>query len=303
MEKVIFIVGPTASGKSALSLSLAKKIKAEIISADSMQVYKHLDIVTAKPTKSQLKQVPHHLINIIEPFEEFNVARYCELVAATLKKIRQQKKKTLIVGGTGLYLKALIEGIFVSPPLDPQIREKLKKQAMGKSSDFLYNKLKKVDKKSAEKIHANDQRRILRALEVYQATGRTLSSWQKNKKGIIKNFLLIGLNWNRKELYQRIEERIDRMFRQGAVKEIENLLKKEILTGKTACQALGCKEIIGYLEKKYSLLETKKLLKRNTRRYAKRQLTWFKREKRINWIDLKKKTPKDEIIKKILTLI
>jgi len=303
VKKVIFILGPTSAGKTAVAIELAKKINGEIISADSMQIYKGMDIITAKPTITEQKEVKHYLIDVVSPSQEFNVAQYIEAVKEALSEIEKKNKQPVIVGGTGLYVSMLIDGLFAAPQVDEKIRDCLKAKVREQGLAPLYKELEKVDPKAAAKIHPHDEKRIVRALEVYESTNKPISSWQQERCGIVKDFILIGLNRDRSSLYERINNRVRDMFNEGVVSEIETLWKTNQLTSKTALQSLGCKEIIGYLKGEYSLKMAEELLQRNTRHYAKRQLTWFRREKRIQWLDILEEESKNEVVERILTII
>ncbi len=282
-KKLYFIVGPTACGKSRLAFELAKKIKGEVISADSMQVYKGMDILTAQPPKEIRKKIPHYLIGIISPEKDFSVDDFRKKALLAIKKIHKKHKIPVIAGGTGLYLRSLIDGLFEAPATDLKLRRRLEKLAVDRGNNYLYNKLLKVDPPAAGRIHPNDLRRIIRALEVYKKTGQPISKLQSKTKGLGEKYQIeiIGLNIPRRVLYQRINERVDKMFERGAVEEVKKLSSLKL--SRSAQQALGIKEINGFLEGKYSLEEAKRLLQRNTRHYAKRQITWFKKMEGIKW--------------------
>jgi len=286
---IVFLVGPTAIGKTDIAIALAKKINAEIISCDSMQVYKSMDILTSKPSLTVRRIIPHHLISIVSPDKEYNVSRYYKEVYRKIKEIQRRDKISLVVGGTGLYMSILIDGIFKSASPHKVIRNRLYRQAEELGSEYLYNRLKNIDPKAALKIHPHDTKRIIRALEVFETTTLAISKLQKRRKGLSEEYeiKIFGLNRQREKLYQRVGERVDRMFAQGLVSEIKRLLKLKL--SKTAQYAIGIKEIKGYLDGWYDLDEAKRLIKRNTRLYAKRQLTWFRRDKRIEWLEIKDK--------------
>jgi len=302
MNSVIFLLGPTGVGKSEVSILLAKEIGAEIISADSMQVYRGMDIGTAKPPLPATRYplpliingVAHYLIDIIEPTEEFNVARFIELAEEAIKQIHKKGKIPLVVGGSALYIYSLIKGIFRTP-LDLRANPELKIESDDRNA--LYKKLVEIDPQAAAKIHPHNLRRTRRALEVYYQTGIPFSQLNQQREGIEKRYKIIkiGLIFPRPELYQRVEGRVEKMFKQGLVEEVKRIKGK---MGKTAAQALGYKEIISYLDGRYSLDEAKDLIKRNTRHFVKHQLTWFRRDKEINWIDVKGKD-KNEIAEEI----
>jgi tRNA dimethylallyltransferase len=278
---VYFLVGPTASGKTKVSIKLAKKLNAEIISCDSMCVYKDMDILTSKPSASDRKKVKHHLVDIILPTREFSVAEYRRMALEKIKEIIKRKKTPLFVGGSGLYVKAIINGLFPSSTKDLKFRKKQEALAKKYGKFYLYKKLKKIDIARAEKIHPNDVRRIIRSLEIYYTERKRPSELDRNTEPLEYDFKIFGLKIDRSELYKNIDDRVDYMFEIGIVKEIKKLSKKKL--SMTAKKALGYNEVLGYLKGKYSLEEAKELLKKNTRHFAKRQLTWFRSDKRIIW--------------------
>jgi len=293
MNDLTFLVGPTAVGKTKISLYLAKLIDAEIISCDSMQIYKAMDIGTQKPTKAQLEKIPHHMIDIISPLQKFSVAEFRKRAIRYLEAIEKNKKKALFVGGTALYMKALVDGLFPSPDSDILLRKRLQSEEHKRGSGFLYKRLLKVDKKTAEMLHPHDTRRIIRALEVYMQTKVPISELKKKTKGLkdLYNVKIFCLNRSRDLLYDNINRRVDKMFRDGLLSECKRLKKKRL--SMTAKQALGYKEIFDYLYGDANLKETKELIKKNTRNFAKRQLSWFRNDKRIRWVDCNKKTAKE----------
>jgi len=284
-EKIFFLIGPTAVGKTETAVYLAQKLNAEIISCDSMQIYKGMDIITSKPSKTLRRKIPHHLIDVLSTAKEYNVSKYRKDAVKIIKDIFSRRKIPLFVGGTGLYMSVLIDGIFETKAQDKNLREKLYKQSQLNANDYLYNRLKKVDPEAAVKIHPNDTKRIIRALEVFEITGKPISELQRLKKGLSENYdiVIFGLNMDREKLYIKIDERVDKMFRKGMVCEVKKLLKSKL--SKTASCAIGIKELKGYLDGMYDLAAAKRLIKRNTRNYAKRQLTWFRKDKRIKWIE------------------
>src|SRR3989338_2710123 len=285
-NKLIFLVGPTAIGKTGISFELAKLIECEIISCDSMQVYRGMDLGTSKPAKVLFDSIPHHLIDIIEPSEEFSVARFRGLATKAIEEIISRGKTPLLVGGSGLYVKVLIDGIFEAPTTDRELRERLQQEAEEFGTGILYRRLQEVDRDSAGKIHANDLRRIIRALEVYEKAKAPISELRKNTTGLSGKYdiRIFGLNMERAALYRKIDERVDLMFDEGLVSEARALLEGKLSL--TASQALGYKEAFGYLRGEYDTEEAKRLIKRNTRHFAKRQLTWFRRDERVEWITL-----------------
>ena len=295
--KVVVIVGPTASGKTAISIELAKKIDGEIISADSMQIYKEMNIGSAKPTKEEMQGIYHHMIDVIEPTENFNVAKYKEMAEECIEKILAKGKIPIIVGGTGLYVSTLTNGIeFSEIESDDEYRKELENIAEQENGiDILFEQLKKVDPEAANVIDKNNVRRVIRALEIYKVTGKTKTQVDKESiKELKYDYRIFGLLWDRQELYDRIDKRVDIMIEMGLVDEVEKLNKRGISS--TAIQGLGYKEIIEYLDKKLTLVEAIEKVKQETRRYAKRQMTWFKRDKNIVWLEALKK---DEVVKYI----
>ena len=298
-QKIIFLVGPTAVGKTNISLALAKKINAEIISCDSMQIYKGMDIVTSKPSKALRSKVKHHLIDVITPTQEYNVSKFRKEALKKIEEIIKRKRTPLFVGGTGLYMTILIDGIFKYRP-NNKIRAALYKELGKKGKQYLYKRLKKVDPEAAGRIHPNDAKRIVRALEVFKATGKTISFLQKQRKGLRNKYdiEIFCLNMERDILYKRIDQRVEAMFRQGLVAEVKKLFK--IKLSKTASCAIGIRELKGYFNGDKELEETKNLIKRNTRLYAKRQLTWFRKDKRIKWINVREKDKTGVVVKRIL---
>ncbi|MBA7606505.1 tRNA dimethylallyltransferase [subsurface metagenome] len=295
------IVGPTAVGKSEVAIELAKRIKGEIISCDSRQVYKYLNIGTAKPTKEERKKIPHHLIDIIEPDEEFNAFLYARRAHRAISRIHRKKKIPILVGGAGLYVRAVIDGIFPGAGKNKEIRKRLEKF----SSNQLYKKLRKIDPLAASRLHPHDKVRIVRALEVYELTGQPISTLQEISKGRKPNYdlTMIGLKRRREELYQRINQRVEKMIEEGLVKEVKGLLKKGFSKNLIALKGLDYKEIIGYLDGEYDLKEAIRLLKRNSRRFAKRQLTWFNQDKRIHWIEIRKENSASKVTSQIAKML
>jgi tRNA dimethylallyltransferase len=286
LNKVIFIVGPTAAGKSGVAVQLAKKINAEIISCDSMQIYKGMDIITSKPPVLLRKKIKHHFIGILPPEKEYNVSKYRQEALRKIKGIIKRGKVPLFCGGTGLYVSILVDGIFKAKAQSPALRKKLYQQLKKYGKGYLYKRLKRLDRRVAQKIHPNDIKRIIRALEVFEVTGKPISELQKEREGLSKEYAvkIFCLGMDRGALYKRIDSRVDKMFRAGLLKEVRRLLKKKL--SKTSRYAIGINELKGYLAGNYSLEEAKRLMKRNTRHYAKRQLTWFRKDKRIQWVNI-----------------
>ncbi|MCM8783304.1 MAG: tRNA (adenosine(37)-N6)-dimethylallyltransferase MiaA [Candidatus Omnitrophica bacterium] len=286
MALLVFLVGPTAVGKTALALALAPLIDAQIVSCDSMQIYSGMDIATSKPTIAEREIVKHHMLDVVSPRCEYSVADYRRDALKIIEGIINNGRIPLIVGGSGLYFKALLDGIFNGPSKDTALRESLYKEASERGNEFLYERLKKIDPATAEKIHSHDLRRIIRALEVYYLTGMPISVLRRHTTGLFSHYktVIYGLIRPKKELYQIIDERVEMMFARGLLPEIERL--KNIKITPIAQQCLGYREITAFLEGKITLDEAKELLKRHTRQFAKRQLTWFLRDKRIKWINL-----------------
>ena len=301
MQKIrlVFLVGPTAVGKTGTAIHLAKRLNSEIISCDSMQLYKSMDIITSKPKKNELKKVPHHLIGVISPDKEYNVTKYRSAALKKIGEIVKKKRIPLFVGGTGLYMSVLLDGIFKVDARDQKFRDRLYEGAKRFGSVYLHEKLQKVDPAAARKIHPNDLKRIIRALEVFNVTGKPISQLQKQRKGLPDNYdvKIFCLNMDRDKLYKRIDGRVEKMFKEGLIKEAKNLLGMKL--SKTASVAIGLKELKGYLEGSCDLQEVKDVMKRNTRQYAKRQLTWFRRDKRVQWVNIKSNETSAEVANRI----
>jgi tRNA dimethylallyltransferase len=299
-RKVLIIVGPTASGKSGTALSIAQKYSGEIISCDSMQVYRGFDIGTDKPSGDARKSVPHHLIDLIEPEEQFSAADFARRAVSEAEKIVQRGHLPIVVGGTGLYHKALVEGLFPGPGRDLVLRQKLRQEAEQKGLPALYQKLNDVDPEYAKKVTEKDMVRIIRALEVYHLTGKPISEHFRQTASPAKNkgFILhqIGLKLEKKELYRRIEERVDRMFARGIVEEVRNLLARGISVQAPPFRGLGYRQVLKYIKGEMSLQEAIRLTKIETRHYAKRQLTWFKKSPGILWFEAEDRQAIDQYI-------
>lgn len=288
-EKVIVIVGPTAIGKTDLSIQLAKELQTEIISGDSMQVYKGMDIGTGKITKEEMADIPHYMLNIRQPNEDFSVATFKELVEEHIKVINEKGKIPIIVGGTGLYIQAvLFDYQFSEQKRDEKFTKELENLLEREGNIALHEKLKKVDPIQASKIHPNNYRRVIRALEVFELTGKTMTERHKTQNKVSKyDYVLIGLEMNRDKLYERINRRVEKMVQDGLVEEVRALYDKGF-SDTQAMKAIGYKEIIPYLEQEMSLDEAVSILQRNSRRYAKRQYTWFKNQMDVTWFDAEK---------------
>jgi tRNA dimethylallyltransferase len=303
MQKIIFLVGPTAIGKSDIACELAKKINAEIISCDSMQIYKGLRLITSKPTLSLRKKVKHHLIDIIAPCKEYNVFQYRKAALKSVRDILSKGKVPLFVGGTGLYMSILIDGIFSQDTKNKTIRKRLYSQAQKYGNRYLYKRLQNIDPEAALKIHPNDTKRVIRALEVFESCGKPISYFQRQRDGLAKDYdvKIFCLNMEREALNKRIDERVEKMFCKGLVTEVQRLLKTRL--GKTAAFAIGIKELKGYICGLYDLEEAKRLIKHNTRSYAKRQLTWFRKDKRVKWVEVADKEKPKKVADRILSFV
>ena len=286
-QKVIVICGPTASGKTALSIELAKKINGEIVSCDSMQIYKEMDIGTAKPTKEEMQEIPHYMNNTIFPTERYSVADYKKDAKKAIREIIKKGKVPIIVGGTGLYVDSLIYEIeYPDIKFDEKYRQELEEQVRKDGLEKLYNKAIKLDPEAMLKISSNDKKRILRVLEIYKATGKTKTEQERKSREKEPEFdyLVYGLNMPREKLYERINLRVDIMIKQGLIKEVEEIYKK-YNEFPTAMQGLGYKEVVEYLEGHLTKEEMIEKIKQETRRYAKRQMTWFRKNKQTIWLD------------------
>ncbi len=284
---VAVVVGPTASGKTSLGIEIAKRLGGEIVSADSMQIYKNMDIATAKPTPDELAQAKHHLIGFLDPGEDFSVAKYKELATQAIDDILSRGKLPVIVGGTGLYIDTVINNTEFLDYEKSDIRAKLEKRAENEGIEVLFNELQDIDPETAKRLHINDSKRIIRALEVYHSVGKTITQQceMSHLNESKYRFCVIGLTAeNRQFLYDRINLRVDLMMEEGLVEEAVQFFALKL--GSTAKQAIGYKELRPYLDGFVSLEEATEKLKMETRRYAKRQLTWFRRNKNINWLSI-----------------
>ncbi len=288
MNRVIVIVGPTASGKTNLSIELAKRMNGEIISADSMQIYKYMDIGTAKPTKEEMQDISHYLIDEVLPNEDFNVVRFKELAEKYIDNILEKGKQPIVAGGTGLYISSLINNInFSESESDWELREALKKEAKEFGPEYLHKKLQEVDPNSALSIHPNNIKRVIRALEVYYQTQKPISYHNEMSRSIPPKyqFVLVGLNMDRQVLYERINKRVDIMIQNGLVDEVKGLVDLGYADSIISMQGIGYKEILEFLRNNITLEQAIDNIKQGTRRYAKRQITWFKRIHGVNWFN------------------
>lgn len=299
---IVCVVGPTASGKTGLSISLAKEFNAEIVSCDSMQLYKYMDIGTAKPTIEEMDGVPHHLIDIIEPSEEFSLAQYVSLASEKIGDIVARGKRVILVGGTGLYYSSLIDNVRLSPTeSDRNLRKELEEEYDTLGGKEMLSRLKEFDRVLGEKLHENDKTRIVRAFEVFRLTGMPLSEHQRLSKLVPSPFdaCVIGLNYSdRKLLYARIDKRVDLMFESGLLTEAKEMFSKEL--SHTASQAIAYKELFPFFRGEKSLEECKEFLKMQSRRYAKRQLTWFRHDEKVNWIEVDRENDISAAAKEII---
>ncbi|MEK6759565.1 MAG: tRNA (adenosine(37)-N6)-dimethylallyltransferase MiaA [Deltaproteobacteria bacterium] len=283
--RIVIICGPTAAGKSAIAAELASKFNAEIVSADSMQVYRQMDIGTAKPDASLRSVAVHHLIDIIDPDQDYSAALYMKDAIAAIEDIRSKGRNVIVAGGTGLYIKALTKGLFDAPPSDKAVRQRLQDEAEKTGLAGLYERLKEADPESAAAIHPNNRARIIRALEIYATTGIAASKLRKEHGFAQVRFksLKIGITRERDELYRAIDERVDAMMKDGLLQETERLISMGYPCTLKSMRALGYKEICSFINGEYSLEEAVELIKKETRRYAKRQMTWFRADAEINW--------------------
>ena len=285
--RVVILLGPTGMGKSSLAIEWAEELGGEIISADSMQVYRYMDIGTAKPTLDDQKRVQHHLIDIVTPDQPFHAALYRTLSRKKIDQLYRDKKPIWVVGGTGLYIKTLTQGLFASPKTDPRLKENLKEEAKEKGTSALYERLKKVDPKTAHHLHPHDLFRIIRALEVFESTKVPISFYREQHCFGEKPYvtLKIGLEMNRERLYHRIDERVDQMLEKGFLREVEGLIAMGYGRELKPMQSLGYKQLVQFLLKEMEWEEAVRQIKRDTRHYAKRQLTWFKADPEVQWRD------------------
>lgn len=300
---VLVLVGPTGVGKTAVSLVLARQLNGEVVNADSRQVYRYMDIGTAKPEPALRRQVPHHLMDFLDPDQEYSAGRYLEDARRVVADILSRWRVPLVVGGSGLYVRALLEGFFGRDARDPRLRSQLELQAAREGARALYEELCRVDPACAEKTHPNNLKRIIRALEVYRLTGKPISYWQAREKDPAPfPYLKVGLTLPREVLYRRIEQRVEEMFARGLVKEVARLLEMGYSPQLNALNSVGYREVIAYLEGKIDFDTCKELVKRNTRRFAKRQLTWFRREANLHWVAMSETDSPEQVASRIAAL-
>ena len=285
--RLLCLLGPTAVGKTEIAIQLSQRLNAEIVSVDSRQIYRQMDIGTAKPTPEERQAAPHHLIDCVDISQPFSVADYQSLVDTAIADIQNRGKRVLLVGGAGLYFRAVVDGLFEGPDADIALRERLEQEAAQRGVDVLHERLRACDPVSAERIHPNNVVRVIRALEVYELTGTPMSEHQQqwHQESQRYPFIAFCLTMPRALLYQRIEQRVDVMLANGLVAEVESLLAAGYARDTVALRSFGYKELIAYLDGDCTYLEAVAQLKQNTRRFAKRQLTWFRKDTRIEWID------------------
>ena len=286
-DRIICIAGPTASGKTALAVEVAKLVNGEVVNCDSMQIYKYMDIGTAKPTEAEKQGIVHHMIDVAEPDEDFSVSRYCAMATPIVEDILARGKTAVVAGGTGLYMDSLIRGNAFAPFPSTGMREKLEAQADRVGMEFLLDQLRIIDPDSAAKLHLSDRKRIIRALEVYYETGETITAHNRKTQAIPPRFrpVWLGLDFaDRKDLYRRIDLRVGLMLEQGLLQEIRELLDRGIPEKCTAMQAIGYKEFLDAMEGRCTIDEAADLVRQSSRHYAKRQLTWFRRNQDIHWL-------------------
>lgn len=299
MDKIICIAGPTASGKTALAVALAKAVDGEVVSCDSMQVYKYMDIGTAKPTEAEKDGVPHYMLDVAEPWEDFSVSRYCEMAAPIVDDILSRGKAAIIAGGTGLYMDALIRGNTFAPFPATGRREELEQLAANEGIETVLCQLRQVDPESAERLHPSDQKRIIRAMEVYLETGKTITAHNEETKKLPDRYHPIRFalqDEDRADLYSRIDRRVDKMLEMGLLQEIRQLLDRGIPKKCTAMQAIGYKEFVNALDGNCSIEEAATQVQQSSRNYAKRQLTWFRRNPDTHWLVRKSGEGTEEIL-------
>jgi len=302
---LVCVVGPTASGKTKLSIEIAKLYNGEVVSADSMQIYKYMSIGTAKPTIEEMDGIPHHCIDLITPDKTFSVAEYVEYARASIADIAERGKLPILAGGTGLYVNSLVDNITFTPtPSSTELRSELKKLGDIHGNEYLWHMLNKIDPELAQNLHPNNQGRVIRGIEIYRLTGVTMTEHQRLSRlhESPYNLCMLGLNYsNRQTLYDRIDLRVDLMVKQGLLDEVHALIDKGY--SKTSVQAIGYKEFFDYLEGKISLNEAVERVKQETRRYAKRQLTWFRRDRRIHWLNIDEFTDFNQLMMEVSQLI
>jgi len=303
--RTILILGVTASGKGRLAFDLAESLGAEIVSVDSMKVYRRMDIGTAKPSKDARKRVKYHLIDIVEPSDSFSVGSFVELAQKAIEQIKGRNKPIVAVGGTALYVKVLLYGLFEGPGANEQIRGQLQKRVRADGLEQLHSELRELDPTAAERINPNDAKRIIRALEVYQITGRPISALQQqwDTSNMMHNWTLIGLRREKADANSLINKRVEKMIADGLVEEVKSLLAEEKPLSPQARCAIGYAEIIDYLTRRIKMEDAIELIKKNTRRLAKNQRTWFKTFRNINWLDIESEESAESILSRAEVLV
>lgn len=299
---VLVLAGPTAVGKTALAIELAQRLEADIISADSRQVYRHLNIGTAKPTEQEQRQAKHHLIDILEPGQPYSAGQFARDARQTMSTLEAAGRGYIVVGGSGLYLRALIDGFSEMPPVSLEIRQRLRSEIEQRGIDAIYRRLKKYDRETADRLKPSDRDRILRALEVLEGTGRSISYWQSQpRKGDGRRYLLVVLDRKRAELYRRIEERTEQMISSGLLEEVRHLVAFGFKPALEVVKAVGYREALDFLDGRIDFGSMAEAIKMNTRRFAKRQLTWFRGMARARWLEVEEGSSTVEKILSMLT--
>jgi tRNA dimethylallyltransferase len=285
--RIIAVVGPTAAGKTEIGIKLAQETDGEVISVDSMQIYRHMDIGTAKPSPQELSQIPHHLINILDPDQDYNAGKFAEDADNIILGLSQKKKTAILVGGTGLYIRALINGIIEVPDISTRIREKVRQLAADPGVEECYRQLKELDPQSAQKLHPNDISRISRALEIVLETGNSIQDYQRDHRFQDQRYevLYIGVSWPRDVLYDRINERVIRMIDEGLVEETRALLEMGYGEHLASMNSIGYKQSVSYIKGKMTVNEMIGDIQQKSRRYAKKQITWYKKDETVHWLD------------------
>ena len=306
MKPIVCIAGPTASGKTAFAVAMAKELNGEVVSCDSMQIYRRMDIGTAKPTADEMQNIPHHMIDVAEPDEDFSVSRYCEMATPIIDDIIARGKTAIIAGGTGLYMDSLIRGNAFAPCPSTGRRQELEDRADREGIEVLMQWLQQIDPETAARLHLSDRKRIIRALEIYLETGETMTAHNLKTQAIPPRYspVWFGLDFQeRSQLYERIDRRVDIMLQQGLVQEIRDLLDSGIPSKCTAMQAIGYKEFVAALEGYATIEEAADLVRQSSRRYAKRQLTWFRRNQSMHWLIRSPHQGADEILEEARRII
>jgi len=303
-RRVIVILGPTASGKTALGIEIAEHLETEIISADSRQLYRKLNIGTAKPTREELSRVEHHFIDYLDINEDYNVSRFETEALSVIDSLHAEGKIPVVVGGSGLYIKSIVDGIFNEVETDLEYREELIELREKKGNEYLYELLRIKDPVAAAELLPQNWKRVIRALEVNKLTGKSIKDFHQDyKREDDLRFFQFGLNWNREILYSRIDKRVDQMIESGLVEEVKSILNEGFTKNLNALNTVGYKEIFDFLEGEISLDRAIELIKRNSRRYAKRQLTWFRRDERIKWINVDESTELPALAESVISLL